>query len=190
MPKYAPLEDLLRGHSQDIVRLSLGQIETTLGFQLPDSARRHRGWWANQPASHAQARAWMSAGWKVAEVNLGGEEVCFQRALPDDPPPAAAARARAPGVAEAKEPSAAAPALADADADVIVVARDTLRGSAVRLLEDYCEANGGSLGDAIAAVLNGTALERRRQLLERFPLTGPRSRFDSAKLIRQMRDAG
>lgn len=186
MPKYAPLEDLLRGHSQDIVRLSLEQIETTLGFRLPDSARRHRGWWANQAASHAQARAWMNAGWKVAEVNLSGEEVCFQRAVPDAPPPAAAARAKATGVAEPGKLSAAGPAVAD----VIVVARDTLRGSTVRLLEDYCEANGGSFGEAIAAVLNGTALERRRQLLERFPLTGPRSPIDSAKLIRQVRDAG
>jgi hypothetical protein len=70
-----------------------------------------------------------------------------------------------------------------------MVSKSAMRGSAIRLLEDYCEANGGSLGEAIAAVLNALALERRRQLLERFPKPGAPSPVDSAELIRHDRDA-
>ena len=57
------------------------------------------------------------------------------------------------------------------------------------MLEDYQEAQGGSLADAAAALLNAVFVERRRPLLERFPLTGRPSTIDSADLIREDRDA-
>jgi len=45
---------------------------------LPRSAFAHRAWWANT-SSHAQALAWLSAGWKVEHVDLTGKAVDFVR---------------------------------------------------------------------------------------------------------------
>ncbi len=59
----------------------------------------------------------------------------------------------------------------------------------MRLLEDYREGNGGTIAEAVATVLNGMAIERRRQLLERFPRVGSPSGADSAALIREDGDA-
>jgi hypothetical protein len=73
--------------------------------------------------------------------------------------------------------------------DDLVVSRAALRGGAIRLLEDFSEAHGGGLADAVVGILNGLVLERRRQLLERFPKTGAPSPVDSAELIRRDRDA-
>lgn len=35
---------------------------------MPESARKHRAWWAN--GGHIQADAWLEAGWEVGSVNL------------------------------------------------------------------------------------------------------------------------
>ena len=62
-------------------RTSFGEVESILGFRLPKSARLHRPWWANENPgrSHTHALAWMSAGWKTAEVDLGAETLVFRR---------------------------------------------------------------------------------------------------------------
>jgi len=43
------------------------RIEELLGGPLPDAARRHRPWWAND-LSHVQATAWLAGGWKTGKV--------------------------------------------------------------------------------------------------------------------------
>lgn len=59
---------------------SFKEIEAILGFRLPDSARRHRPWWANQKAGgHSQALAWMAAGWETANVDLEAETLLLRR---------------------------------------------------------------------------------------------------------------
>ena len=62
-------------------RASFVEIETILGFSLPDSARIHRPWWANPGAGggHSHALAWRAAGWKTRLVDLGAEELVFER---------------------------------------------------------------------------------------------------------------
>jgi len=75
------------------------------------------------------------------------------------------------------------------ESDVIVIQRSALIGGAVRMLEDYREAEGGALGDAAANLLNGLALERRRQLLDWFKANSPKVPGDSTGLIREDRDA-
>ncbi|GGR38760.1 DUF7662 domain-containing protein [Deinococcus ruber] len=77
--KYAPLADHLSTLDQPAIQLTFLQIEHLLGFTLPDSAREHRAWWAND-VTHSQARAWTTAGWQSSDVDLTGNTVKFIRA--------------------------------------------------------------------------------------------------------------
>jgi len=175
--KYEPLSVRLRQTPGSRIRLTFNEIEAILGFALPNSARSHAPWWANVGGSHVQAEAWMGAGWRTCQVDVPGEKVSFERAKPS----ASQQEHEALGVAES--------AIAFVPDNSIVIRQSDLRGSAVRLLEDYREEQGGSLADAVVGLLNAMALERRRQLLERFPMRGPISPIDSTDLVREDRDA-
>jgi len=77
--KYAPLRDYLLTSSKDRVELSFDEIEEIIGASLPNSARTHRSWWANNER-HTQARnGWMAAGFLVSNVDLERETVLFVR---------------------------------------------------------------------------------------------------------------
>ena len=84
--KYAPLHDFLverflLQRTEKEWRTTFREIEGILGFKLPMSARVHRPWWANQAQAggHSHALAWEMAGWRTAEVDLGGETLVFRR---------------------------------------------------------------------------------------------------------------
>jgi hypothetical protein len=78
--KYGPLKKYLVGRTEPEIRLSFGEIERIIGFQLPDSARRYRPWWANeQSGRHVQTAGWMEAGRRTANVNFTAETVDFVR---------------------------------------------------------------------------------------------------------------
>jgi hypothetical protein len=70
MSKYQPLQDFLENSRNRTEVLTFAELETILGFPLPDSASTHRPWWANG-GGHPQAKAWLDAGWKVESVSLG-----------------------------------------------------------------------------------------------------------------------
>jgi hypothetical protein len=176
--KYEPLQVRLRQTPGSRIRFSFREIEAILGFALPRSARTHAPWWANVGGSHVQAEAWMGAGWRTCQVDVPGERVSFERTVGNRN---AQHEAERPGVAE--------PGAALVPDDSIIVRQSDLRGGAMRLLEDYREGQGGSLADAVVGLLNAMALERRRQLLDRFPMRGPTSTIDSTDLIREDRDA-
>jgi hypothetical protein len=73
--------------------------------------------------------------------------------------------------------------------DAIVIDPARLRGGAIRMLEDYRDAEGGNLADAAIGLLNAMALERRRQLIDWFRANAPSVPGDSTALIREDRDA-
>lgn len=75
--KYGPLYLRLMKLAGSEWRVSFGDVEEVLGFRLPDSARRHRPWWTN--GGHGQALAWVNAGWRTSDVDLGGETLVFRR---------------------------------------------------------------------------------------------------------------
>ena len=79
--KYAPLYDYLLKFGRKEWQTTFADIEAVLGFELPDSARIHRPWWANQGESggHSHALAWKMAGWKTSQVHLGDERLVFVR---------------------------------------------------------------------------------------------------------------
>lgn len=62
-------------------RASFADIEAIIGDDLPPAARSYRAWWSNHGGVHVlrQARAWLSAGWKTAEVDMSAETLLFRR---------------------------------------------------------------------------------------------------------------
>ena len=79
--RYAPLYTYLVEEveqEQDQVDLEFEHIERVISAELPRSAYQHRAWWANTP-SHAQANAWVSAGWRVDRVDFDNDTVTLTR---------------------------------------------------------------------------------------------------------------
>jgi len=168
MSKYEPLGHFLRGLGRSEAPLTFHEIEDLLGFKLPESARRHRGWWANEGTTHVQARAWMTAGWQAWEVNLGAEQVLFRRSQ------------RPAIVADINK--------VDADQSITIRKRD-LSLAAQKLLKDYADEAGGSEATAVIRILQEAAIVRRRALIDHFAVTSPRVSGDSTDLVREDRDA-
>ena len=81
--KYDPLESYLAQVSskEAEVVLSFAQIEQIIGANLPPDAYNPSGtWWRNtNDAKRPQAKAWLSAGWKIAASNQAGKQVRFVR---------------------------------------------------------------------------------------------------------------
>ena len=78
--KYAALFRHLCAIETNRWRATFADIESLLGFTLPDSARVHRPWWANQTnGGHSHALAWQAAGWKTSGVDLLAESLVFER---------------------------------------------------------------------------------------------------------------
>ena len=75
---YTPLRRHLSGLEGQEWSTSFPELERILRDGLPDSARKHRPWWANH-AGNTQGRVWLDAGWKVERVNLRAETVVFRR---------------------------------------------------------------------------------------------------------------
>ncbi|MCC6919468.1 MAG: hypothetical protein IT548_09700 [Alphaproteobacteria bacterium] len=76
---YDPLSTALNAAAGLRVELSFRQIEEILGRKLPGSAYRHRPWWANEERGHSHAKAWLSAGFETAEVDMTGQRLVFRR---------------------------------------------------------------------------------------------------------------
>lgn len=87
--KYAPLFRHLAALDVGSWRATFREVESILGFTLPNSARVHRPWWSNQAdGGHSHALAWHAAGWKTRAVDLTAEVLVFERMadamLPND----------------------------------------------------------------------------------------------------------
>lgn len=79
--RWVPLRQylkLLRPRRQELA-MAFRQIEEILGDGLPRPARKYAEWWAND-AAHAQARAWLDAGWQVRQADPATERVIFEHA--------------------------------------------------------------------------------------------------------------
>ena len=77
MAKWDPLRDYLRNlasEGQKEVTLSFRDIERINGFPLGKAACDYRQFWENdRTITRSQARAWLDAGWQVAEADLGAK---------------------------------------------------------------------------------------------------------------------
>ena len=91
--KYAPLFRHLASLDARSWRATFRDVESILGFSLPNSARSHRRWWSNRTnGRHGHALAWQAAGWKTHAVDLAAEALVFEHVeggpLPKDIAPA------------------------------------------------------------------------------------------------------
>ena len=80
MGKYEPLARYLERLPDDSWDARFADIEQVLGFTLPNSAKQHQAWWANQDSGHSQTEDWRSAGFLTRELDLRGRRVKFVRA--------------------------------------------------------------------------------------------------------------
>lgn len=92
MSKYSPLKSYLQSQATAEVPMSFSEVEVVLGSALPNSAYRHRPWWANETKGHVHAEAWLMAGYETAKVDMAGRKLVFRRTssgnLPNLPPTA------------------------------------------------------------------------------------------------------
>jgi hypothetical protein len=80
MRKYAALHNHLNRRRGRPEMLSFEEIEAIIGKALPQSAVKHRSFWANDYKDyHSHARAWMGAGYRVAYVDRDEKIVRFER---------------------------------------------------------------------------------------------------------------
>ncbi|NLX85437.1 MAG: hypothetical protein GXZ00_07465 [Synergistaceae bacterium] len=73
--KYHTLKDYLENRGKDAIDLSFSEIESILGFKLPQSAFRYPAWWSNH--GHTQSFSWNEAGYETTNVDLPGRRVRF-----------------------------------------------------------------------------------------------------------------
>lgn len=175
--RYEPLQTYLSTVVEPTIVMTYDEIEKLIGRKLPNTAYGDswRQWWANTE-THSQALAWLRAGWRVTRPDLANKRVEFRR----EP-------AKALGI-DGGPPSTSAGSPVGASG-AIVVSREDLTPSALRMVDDAAEDAGGDLGRGIAELLNQAAIARRRQLLDWFAQNAPRTGTTSANLIREDRDA-
>jgi hypothetical protein len=80
--KYSLLYEHLQNRYADTVVLTFGQIESLLGFALPDQARLNKQWWTNAAVTAPElnhSESWVLAR-RVATPNLQAGTVAFERA--------------------------------------------------------------------------------------------------------------
>jgi DNA-binding transcriptional regulator YiaG len=77
--KYEGLYHFLAEASGDAIHLSFAEVERIIQGQLPPSARRDQAFWSNRKRGAVQASAWISAGFRVASVDLELKTVAFER---------------------------------------------------------------------------------------------------------------
>lgn len=85
MTKYDPLTRHLAARKVATVPMSFPELERLLGFALPPSARKHRAWWSNNPASSVVTKAWLAAGYQSRHVDLEAERLVFVKLNAVDP---------------------------------------------------------------------------------------------------------
>jgi hypothetical protein len=79
--KYLLLYEYLHDRYADTVVLTFAQIESLLGFALPDEARLNQQWWTNAEVTAAGANysdSWVLAS-RTATPNLRAQTVVFER---------------------------------------------------------------------------------------------------------------
>src|SRR5919204_3544767 len=80
--KYRLLYKYLHDRYADTVVLTFGQIESLLGFALPDQARLNQQWWTNAAATAPGTNysdSWILVS-RIATPNLLAQTVAFERA--------------------------------------------------------------------------------------------------------------
>lgn len=65
--KFENLTKYLKDKNEDNIKLSFSNLEKIIGFPLPDSAYKHRAYFANV-LNHSISKAWMEAGYRSTNM--------------------------------------------------------------------------------------------------------------------------
>jgi hypothetical protein len=80
MGKYERLLAFLEEQTVPHLKLSFAQFERILADTLPESARHHQAWWADERVgTHQHSRSWVDAGYETRRLRLSGATVEFVR---------------------------------------------------------------------------------------------------------------
>lgn len=80
MARYSGLTSYLMCVVGEVVEMKFGGIEEAIGGPLPESAYKHRPWWANQKeGNRSQSDAWQAAGWETRDVDMARQSLKFVR---------------------------------------------------------------------------------------------------------------
>lgn len=59
--------------------MTFTELERIIGAKLPSSAFQGNAWWSNNPTNHAQANAWLDAGFATTKIDRAGRKLVFRR---------------------------------------------------------------------------------------------------------------
>jgi DNA-binding transcriptional regulator YiaG len=77
--KYYPLYQFFKQSNEDIILLTVADVQSILDGNLPVSARTQRAWWSNRRTANAQSSAWLDAGYRVDQLNLENNQIIFRK---------------------------------------------------------------------------------------------------------------
>ncbi|MDY6923669.1 MAG: hypothetical protein SWI22_06915 [Pseudomonadota bacterium] len=92
MSKYEPLTRFLSAQRSLEVPMSFAEIESVLGFRLPEKASGIRAWWSNNASNNVMTKAWLAAGYVTERVDMGSRRLVFRRLDRSKTSPTATAR--------------------------------------------------------------------------------------------------
>lgn len=102
MSKYQGLTNFLTETIDNKVILTFNEVNELVNGDLPESAFKHRPWWANRTEGRgSQNLAWQSVGWETRDVDMDLDEVTFVR-VRRSAEPVVAARGGGLTIAQAK----------------------------------------------------------------------------------------
>jgi hypothetical protein len=77
--KYIGLTNYLKNIALSSISMSFNDIEKQIGDTLPESAYKHRAFWANT-RYHSVAFGWLDAGYKKVSVDFINQQITFEKA--------------------------------------------------------------------------------------------------------------
>ena len=78
--KYYPLFEHLQKCNGEETTLTFREVEAVLDDSLPTSAFKKKNWWSNRDSASAlQAKAWVSAGYHIDDIDLTKQIVTFRK---------------------------------------------------------------------------------------------------------------
>ncbi len=77
--KYYPLYLFFKNSDEDVVLLTVADVQSIIGGGLPTTARSQRAWWSNRKTAVAQSAAWIEAGYRVDKLELEKNLITFRK---------------------------------------------------------------------------------------------------------------
>ena len=77
--KYFPLYQYFKNNDDDVVLLTVADVQAIIGGGLPATARTQRAWWSNRKTAVSQSGAWLDAGYRVDKLELEKNLITFRK---------------------------------------------------------------------------------------------------------------